>query len=143
MKLEIGGGTRPVAGYINLDHVHGEGEFKRKLQDGIPLGDDSVEAAYASHVLEHIPTENRIYCMNEVWRVLKPGGLFDIQVPMFPTWESIADPTHVSYWVVQSFDYFTNPHQMDADYGIKYWLRHTVEVLEGWAIHAVLQKPLK
>lgn len=34
MRLEIGGGIN--VSFVNRDPVHGEGEFRRRIQDGIP-----------------------------------------------------------------------------------------------------------
>jgi hypothetical protein len=42
MRIDIGGGTNVKKGFINLDPIHGEGKFKIKSQDGIPIEDNSV-----------------------------------------------------------------------------------------------------
>ncbi len=145
MKLEIGGGLAAWPEYINLDPAHGSGEFRRRIQDGIPLPDGSVEEARCSHLLEHIPAgRERIDAFNEVWRVLAPGGTFTVVVPLFPGYGAIADPTHVSLWVEQSFWYFTGRMAPAADYGIRLWepVDWTVKTWdwgdEGWC---VLRKP--
>jgi hypothetical protein len=144
MRIDIGGGRVPVPDHINLDPIHGEGEFRRRIQDGIPAPDGSVESVYCAHLLEHVPAQDRIDTFNEVWRVLVPGGTFDVIVPLFPSWGAIADPTHVSFWVRQSFDYFTGAIVPGADYGIRPW--QWVEWAErewDWGIegHATLRKP--
>ena len=145
MKLELGGGLATWEGFTNLDPVHGEGEFRRRIQDGIPLPDGSVEAARASHVLEHIPAgAERIAVFNDVWRVQVPGGTFEVIVPLFGGWGAIADPTHVSFWVRESFDYFTGKVEPAADYGIKRWELVSWSVVKcewGDEGHAVLRKP--
>jgi predicted SAM-dependent methyltransferase len=51
--------------------------------DAIPLEDNSVDLVYASHVLEHIEWYNTISALKEVYRILKPGGLFEVHVPDF------------------------------------------------------------
>lgn len=71
----------------------------------LPLKNESVDEIYACHVLEHI--HDIVKAMNEAWRVLKPNGRFNIRVPLFPTVGSIADPSHVRYFIVPTFDYFT------------------------------------
>jgi predicted SAM-dependent methyltransferase len=144
VKLEIGGGLALTPGFVNLDPVHGEGDLRRHVEAGIPLAPDSVDEARASHVLEHVPTTFRIFVFNEVWRVLRPGGTFTVIVPLFPDWGAIADPTHVSYWVKESFDYFTGRMVPCADYGIRLWEPVSWDVRTqgfGREGHAVLRKP--
>lgn len=149
MKVEIGGGTLLQQGFTNLDPVHGQGEFKRKIQDGIPMPDGSVEAARASHVMEHIPAGyDRIFVMNEVYRVLRSGGEFEIIVPCVPQgpsgigWHAFADPTHVSFWVYpESFHYFDGVFAANADYGIKVWQTKFSELRGGWEAQWIGVKP--
>jgi SAM-dependent methyltransferase len=123
VKIDLGGGRAPAQGHVNLDAIHGEGEWKRRLQDGIPVPDESVESIYCSHLMEHIPSgQERIDAFNEAWRVLIPGGTFEVIVPLVGTgWGAIADPTHVSLWCYESFLYFTGEIGADADYGIRLW----------------------
>lgn len=146
MRLDIGGGNFPAVDHVNLDPVHGDGEFRRKLQDGIPLPDGSVESARCAHLMEHIPAgQQRIDAFNEVRRVLQPGGTFEVIVPLFPCWGAIADPTHVSFWVRESFGYFTGEIIPGADYGIVPWeLLEWTELMFDWGTEgrALLRKPL-
>lgn len=148
MKIDIGGGTAPAPGHVNLDPVHGEGEWKRRIQDGIPTGDETVDAVRASHVLEHIPAGvDRIDVFNEVHRVLRPGGQFTIILPVIAdsdgrvNWHAIADPTHVSFWCRESFWYFTGEFGPQADYGICLWNEESYAVSDGWEATCVLMKP--
>ena len=71
----------------------------------LPFKDEMFESINAIHVLEHIP--NIVKAMNEAWRILKYNGTLNIRVPLFPTLGSISDPTHVRFFVVPTFDYFT------------------------------------
>lgn len=159
MKLDIGGGTLSPAGWENLDPTHGSRpEFKVLVQDGIPLPDSSVDQARASHVMEHIPSgEARIKAMNEVHRVLKPGGTFEVIIPLVgyteggvghlvSGWQPYADPTHVAYWwFPESLLYFCEgPFKPHADYGIRVWSalqEEDWEVRDGWEGRALLRKP--
>lgn len=148
MLIEIGGGTIPQPGYTNLDPVHGEGLFKRKIQDGIPVDDGSVDRLRASHVMEHIPAgAERIFVMNEAYRALRSGGEFEIIVPTVPTgpngvtWHAFADPTHVSFWVKESFHYFDGLFAANATYDIKLWQTRSLDILDGWEAHWIGVKP--
>lgn len=125
MKLEIGGGHIVPAGWTNLDSGNGHGGWRRLAQDTPwPTGDRTVEAIRAAHVMEHIPAgDARLAVMNEAHRVLRPGGVFEVRVPncLSGTWHAWADPTHVSFWCVESFHYFDGHFAANADYGIRLW----------------------
>jgi ubiquinone/menaquinone biosynthesis C-methylase UbiE len=137
-SIEIGGGTLVQPGWTNLDSRNGHGEWARLAQDTPwPTGDNTVDAIRASHVMEHIPAgQERIDVMNEAHRVLKPGGVFEIIVPlMVGTWHAIADPTHISFWCKESFHYFDGLFAANADYGIRLWETLELEVVDGWEGH--------
>jgi len=46
----------------------------------LPFGDNAFDVVVASHVFEHL--ENLDGALKEAWRVLKPGGLMIVGVPM-------------------------------------------------------------
>jgi hypothetical protein len=45
--------------------------------------------------------------MNEAFRVLAPGGIVDILVPTTDGRGAWCDRTHVSFWNIRSFRYYT------------------------------------
>lgn len=47
----------------------------------MPFTDASFDFVWCSHVLEHVPDDRR--AMNEIARVLRPGGIAIIQVPLW------------------------------------------------------------
>lgn len=132
MNIEIGGGHIVPAGWVNLDAWNGQGEWRRQAQDTPwPTGDNSVDSIRAAHVMEHIPAgAPRLAVMNEAHRVLKPGGVFEIRVPnaLSGTWHAFADPTHVSFWCLESFHYFDGLFAANADYGILPWTTHQLMI---------------
>lgn len=99
-----------------------------------PLGDETFDEVYCSHVMEHVlHGEPTLHVLREVWRVLKPGGTFTVILPLVgwtpqdgawvgglvPSWQAYADPTHVtSYWMPESFRYWCEgDFHANADYG--------------------------
>lgn len=153
MRIEIGGGTTvetDVHGaWENLDPVHGVDEWKRKIQEGIPADDDTVYAIRASHVFEHVGSgQERIDVFNECHRVLISDGTLEVILPLVideqgrPTWQAIADPTHISLWTRESFHYFTGALSAQADYGIKMWREVSWEIRDGWEGHWI-GEPIK
>ncbi|WP_405237743.1 class I SAM-dependent methyltransferase [Lentisalinibacter orientalis] len=51
------------------------------LRSGIPYRDETVDAVYHSHMLEHLDREDAEAFLREVHRVLKAGGIHRIVVP--------------------------------------------------------------
>jgi SAM-dependent methyltransferase len=143
LKLDIGGGKLVHAdqeNWYNLDPIHGSGQFKRYAQDlPWPIESHSLDHVTAFHVMEHILAgSDRINVMNEMHRVLKPNKLLEIRVPlMVPpfTHFALADPTHVSYWIPESFGYFDGTTLPNADYGIRRWNTISFEVNFQWEGH--------
>jgi SAM-dependent methyltransferase len=88
--LNLGCGARfcTAADWINIDFQSFSPAVRQHdLKQGIPFGDDSVDAVYHSHVLEHFPPAEAIRFLAECRRVLKPGGIIRVVVPDL---ESIA-----------------------------------------------------
>lgn len=75
-----------------------------QIERGLPFADESVDQIYAIHFLEHI--RDLLGLMNEVHRVLKPGGALHVMVPNWQFVNAVADPTHVRFFHPQTFKYF-------------------------------------
>jgi SAM-dependent methyltransferase len=78
---------------------------------GIPSG--SFNIAVANHVVEHINPSHGIFIsfMNEVWRILKPGGEFLIGAPYATSSGMFRDPTHVNFVNEETWSYFSPTDQ--------------------------------
>jgi hypothetical protein len=83
--------------------------------------DGAFAEVKAHHVLEHIERRDLVGVMNECHRLLAPGGELDIEVPIFPSEDAMADPTHVSFFVSGTFDYFREDQPLRDLYGILPW----------------------
>jgi len=59
----------------------GENIMVHDISKGIPFHDGSVDVVYHSHMLEHLDREVAPQFMDEVSRVLKPGGIQRVVVP--------------------------------------------------------------
>lgn len=94
--------------WINLDRKQHKGvDAVGDLETGLPMFKDNFfDFVLASHVLEHV--HNYLPLMSEIHRVLKPGGTLVAKVPEFPCRAAIADPTHLRYFVPESFFHFIN-----------------------------------
>ncbi len=54
---------------------------RRNLKNGIPFPGGFADAAYHSHVMEHIPRDAVVGFHKEILRVLKPGGIQRLCLP--------------------------------------------------------------
>ena len=111
MKLNLGCCDALLAGYINVDNVPAPGVEVADLRRPWPWADGSVEHVRAWDIIEHLP--DKIFTMNELWRVLRPGGTVEIAVPTTDGTGAFQDPTHVSFWNRRSFLYYEagNPYR--------------------------------
>jgi glycosyltransferase involved in cell wall biosynthesis len=121
MKLNLGCCDAAIGGFVNVDIVAGPGvDEVADLSKPWPWVDNSVEYVRAWDIIEHLP--NKIMTMNEMYRVLAPGGRAEIAVPTTDGTGAFQDPTHVSFWNRRSFLYYEagNPYRerFAASYGI-------------------------
>lgn len=79
--LEHEGLTRCFRSDIDAEEHRFSPDFTADLRRA-PLASDTVDWIFCSHVLEHIPELDT--CVDELLRVLKPGGTAWIQVPFEP-----------------------------------------------------------
>jgi len=109
MKLNLGCSDRLFPGYVNVDLLQ-PAEVIADLNQCWPWNDSTVDEIRAWDLIEHL--RSPINTMNEAFRVLKPGGKFDIIVPTTDGRGAWQDPGHVSFWNRNSFFYFEhrNPH---------------------------------
>ncbi|MFA5370471.1 MAG: methyltransferase domain-containing protein [Sideroxydans sp.] len=98
------------------------------IVDKIPFEDDYFSSVSAFDFLEHVPRQicmgssNEIVypfieLMNEIWRVLSPGGLFLAVTPVYPSPLAFADPTHVNTITEETHKYFCGESPVGGIYG--------------------------
>ena len=96
----------------------------------IPYADAHFASVSAYNFIEHIPrvmveadrsatTFPFIRLMQEIWRVLEPGGRFYAVTPAFPHPEAFADPTHVNIITDTTHEYFCGERPLGHMYGFQ------------------------
>lgn len=103
--LDLGGAFNKPANYFSLDKQ--DADIICDLEKEIPYPDSSVGVVRAYDVLEHL--HNPVQIMNEIYRVLIPGGWLMMAIPSTDGRGAFQDPTHVSFWNENSLIYYTNP----------------------------------
>lgn len=73
-----------MSDYVTAD-IDGRGVDCQCAMEAIPFADGSIDAVIANHVLEHV--DDDVDAMREVRRVLGPGGMAILSVPIIQGWD--------------------------------------------------------
>jgi len=161
-SLDLGCGTNPKNPF-NADTVFGiDYELRNDLPpnikvadlviEPIPYEDCSFEYVTAHDFIEHIPrviyNPNRrnpfVELMNEVYRVLKNGGLFMSLTPAYPHGAAFIDPTHVNIIAEGTFPLYFGDMSPTSPWAVIYGFKGAFSVKsEEWRgphLLTVLQK---
>ena len=89
LKVNIGSGGAGREGWINLDirRHHKDQTIPCDIRYGLPFEDNQVRMLMAEHVVEHLDFREDVpRLLNEMNRVLEPGGHLRIVVPDGERW---------------------------------------------------------
>lgn len=103
LKWDFGAAHNKPEGWLGLDKEEGGG-FRHDVEEGLPWEDRTVGVIRAIDFLEHV--RDPIKLMNEIHRVLVPGGWLISSTPSTDGRGAFCDPTHVSFWNQLSFRYY-------------------------------------
>ena len=155
--LDLGCGTKPRNPFsahtvfgVDINDVSISNIVQSDLsQSPIPFENGSMNFITAFDFIEHVPRViylpsirfSFIELMNEIHRVLKPGGIFLAQTPVYPFSACFTDPTHVNPVTSETFSlYFDDQRKWGAIYGFKGSFRVRQQVLFATHLLTVLQK---
>lgn len=143
MRLHLGCGENRFLGWVNLDLNRGH-DLSRGLPDW-PAG--SVEAVYSCHFLEHITQAEGQHLLDEVHRVLVPGGAVRIGVPDF----RLFAEAYVAGDVGFSERYFERycppdsefpPHEDPREFRSRGAAGALLAIVHGWGHRAIYDEAL-
>jgi len=127
VKLNLGNGRRRIVGYYNIDiRAEMNPDIVCDVTCGLPFKDNSVDEILANDFLEHIPLGKTVYVIEEIWRVLKPDGIFRHQTPSTDGRGAFMDPHHISFWNINSWWYYCDDAHRNL-YGIKAKFKGTLK----------------
>lgn len=127
VALDIGSGPNPknpfeaskIQGADLRENISNSVVFADLATGSLPFESGTFDFVTAHDVLEHIQrvatVEGQtkfpfIQLMNEIFRVLKPGGVFFNIQPCYPSKQVFQDPTHVNIMSEDTiFNYFCEP----------------------------------
>jgi SAM-dependent methyltransferase len=119
--LDLGSGSSPRNPFnlrkalsIDTGNFEHQGFVRVEFGQSLPFSNSSIASVSAFDFLEHIPrtgdsgpTSNFVNYMEEIYRVLEPGGVFLAATPGYPRKSVFSDPTHVNYITIDTHKYFT------------------------------------
>lgn len=111
MKINIGSGGVKLEGFVTCDYdALAEPDHIVNLEtDTLPFEDNTVEVVVAHHILEHLGP-GYFHCLQELYRVCKPGAFIDIRVPHHRHDYFYDDPTHRRAITVGGMLLFSKKH---------------------------------
>ena len=136
--LDLGCGEERRPGFIGIDMKDLESaDVIADLNLGLPfLADNSVDVIHSASLLEHI--EDLECLMEDVHRVMKPGGRFEVYVPHFSNPFFYSDYTHRRFFGLYTFFYFVRKENQlrrkVPDYYTDFHFRVESISLDFWAL---------
>ncbi len=128
LKLDLGCGKNKQKDFIGVDVRPFEGvdqvvdlTLRASILDKPgkflpwPWPDESVEAVHCSHFVEHLEPFERIHFVNELYRVLEPGGKALIVTPHWASTRAYGDLTHKWPPVSEFWFYYLNREWREAN----------------------------
>lgn len=114
--LDLGCGNKKRTGTVGVDYNSRlDGDVNHDLNVfPYPFEDESVDKIYIDNCLEHL--DSPLSVMEELFRILKVGGEVKVIVPYFRSPSAFVDPTHKTFYTVESFAYYDPSHPICIRY---------------------------
>jgi SAM-dependent methyltransferase len=92
LKLDLACGQNKTEGYFGVDIFPGADAVVDLEQYPWPIESNSAEEIVCNHYVEHVT--DLIKFMDEIYRILKPGGKVKLVAPYYTSIRCWQDPTH-------------------------------------------------
>jgi hypothetical protein len=127
----VGMDIRPCKG---VDIVHDASKFP------YPIPGNTCLMVLMSHLWEHIEPKYRVDMMNELHRIMKPGGQLLISVPYAGSFGASQDPTHYPCPNEATFTYFDPGYPLYQVYKPKPWKLTRNDYSLNGCLEVILEK---
>jgi ubiquinone/menaquinone biosynthesis C-methylase UbiE len=87
----------------------------------LPFPDASFDRVRSWHSLEHVNQEGGWRAVCEFHRVLKPGGVLDVQVPNIGALAGVHSEQRIEELLTYIYGQQPSPDAIDADYQVHRW----------------------
>lgn len=81
LQLHLGCGTLLLDDWVNVDLIGLPVDMAWNITRALPFPDNSVNAIFNEHVLEHLTPEDGYQFLKDAYRVLQPGGVLRVVMP--------------------------------------------------------------
>ncbi len=107
LKLDLACGRVKQEGFFGVDiNPNTHADLILNLEEyPWPWENNSVDEIHSAHFLEHVKDANKF--MEEVWRILKPGGIAHFVTPYYTSVRAWQDPSHIRAVSEHTYRYFT------------------------------------
>lgn len=126
-RVHLGCGDRLKLGWTNIDRhppavtlANAAFQLCDVTHESIPMPNESVDYVFTEDFLEHLPPEHGVRVINEINRILVPGGIMEHYVPNAGSQNDFGSPSHLSHWNLQVFEHFNaESHRWRKDRGFE------------------------
>lgn len=79
--LNIGSGPHRREGWLCADAFKSEADIYLNATSALPFESNTFDVVYSEHMIEHIKVDNIPMFLREIYRILRPGGVFRVTTP--------------------------------------------------------------
>lgn len=125
LKLHLACGPNIIDGWDNLDILKTNGIINHDLRKALPYKDNSVDAIFHEHFIEHLTKLEAEFFLSECLRVIRPGGAMRIG------WPDMKKLLNAYFFKRSKYMAYVGPHQEDKTFD-KDWDEMISDCLFGW-----------
>lgn len=111
IKLHLACGPYIVDDWINIDILEGEKIVHHDLRQPLPYKDNSVDAIFHEHFIEHLPKPEAEAFLRDCYRVLKPNAAMRLG------WPDLARLIRAYNFKNKKYHSYVLPHLDDHRFG--------------------------